>query len=65
MWDQEFQYAHRGSRGIITSHSAPTQKASVGVYSVCAGTDPEILHERWLMGWLPIVNYTDARGVAG
>ena len=25
----------------------------------------EILHGRWLMGWLPIVNYTDAMGVAG
>ena len=26
--------------------------------------DPEILHGRWLIGWLPIVNYTGARGVA-
>jgi hypothetical protein len=32
---------------------------------VVAGADPEILHGRWLMGWLPIVNYTGARGVAG
>ena len=24
------------------------------------GTDPEILHGRWLMGWL--LNYTGARG---
>ena len=29
------------------------------------GADPEILHGRWLMGWLSIVNYTGARGVAG
>ena len=28
------------------------------------GADPEIFHGRWLMGWLPIVNYTGARGVA-
>ena len=27
-----------------------------------SGTDPEILHGRWLMGWLPIVNYIGARG---
>ena len=31
----------------------------------CTGADPEILHGRWLTGWLPIVNYTGARGVAG
>jgi hypothetical protein len=24
----------------------------------------KILHRRWLMGWLPIVNYTGARQVA-
>ena len=29
------------------------------------GADPENLHGRWLTGWLPIVNYTGARGVAG
>ena len=29
------------------------------------GADPEILPGRWLMGWLPIVNYTGAKGVAG
>ena len=29
-----------------------------------SGADPEILHGRWLMGWLPIVNYTGAKGVA-
>jgi hypothetical protein len=27
-----------------------------------SGADPEILHGRWRMGWLPIVNYTGARG---
>ena len=32
---------------------------------VCAGADPENLHGRWLTGWLPIVNYISARGVAG
>ena len=32
---------------------------------VCAGTDPEILHGRWLTGWQPIVNHTGAMGVAG
>ena len=26
------------------------------------GADPEILHGRWLMGWLSIVNYTGVRG---
>ena len=31
---------------------------------IATGADPEILHGRWLMGWLPIVNYTDAKGVA-
>ena len=31
-----------------------------------AGADPEILHGRWLMGWLSIVNYTGIiKGVAG
>ena len=30
--------------------------------SVHAGADPEILHGMWLVGWLPIVNYTDAKG---
>ena len=30
-----------------------------------SGADPENLHGRWLMGWLPIVNHTGARGVAG
>ena len=30
-----------------------------------AGADPENFHGRWLMGWLPIVNHTGARGVAG
>jgi hypothetical protein len=29
------------------------------------GADPEILQGRWLMGWLPIVIYNGARGVAG
>ena len=29
---------------------------------VRACADPEILHRRWLMGWLPIVNYTGVRG---
>ena len=29
---------------------------------LCTGADPEILHGRWLMGWLPIVNHTGARG---
>ena len=24
--------------------------------------DPEILHGRWLMGWLPIVNYVGGGG---
>ena len=27
-----------------------------------AGADPEVLHGRWLMRWLPIVNYTGAEG---
>ena len=27
-----------------------------------ADADPEILHGRWLMGWLPIVNDTGAGG---
>ena len=31
-----------------------------GHLHVTAGADLEILHGRWLMGWLPIVNYTDA-----
>ncbi len=35
------------------------------LYTCTAGADPEILHGRWLMGWLPIINYTGARGVAG
>ena len=26
------------------------------------GTDPEILHGRWLMGWLPIAIYTGQGG---
>ena len=29
------------------------------------GADPENLHGRWLTGWLPIVNHTSAKGVAG
>ena len=29
-----------------------------------AGADPEDLHGRWLIGWLPILNYTTAEGVA-
>ena len=29
------------------------------------GADPENLHGRWLTGWLPIVNHTGAKGVAG
>ena len=29
------------------------------------GADPENFHGRWLTGWLPIVNYTGGRGVAG
>ena len=33
-----------------------------GIYT---GADPENLYGRWLMGWLPIVNYTGATGVAG
>ena len=28
------------------------------------GADPENLHGRWLVGWLPIVNHTGAKGVA-
>ena len=32
---------------------------------VCECADLEILHGRWLMGWLPIVNYTGARGRSG
>ena len=27
-----------------------------------SGADAENLHGRWLMGWLPIVNHTGARG---
>ena len=27
-----------------------------------SGADPENLHGRWLMGWLPIVNHTGAKG---
>jgi hypothetical protein len=34
-------------------------------YAIYSGADPEILHGRWLMGWLPIVNYNGVRGVAG
>ena len=34
------------------------------LYNPVAGTDPENLHGRWLAGWLPIVNYTGAKGVA-
>ena len=30
-----------------------------------SGADPENLHGRWLTGWLPIVNHTGAKGVAG
>ena len=30
-----------------------------------SGADSENLHGRWLMGWLPIVNHTSAKGVAG
>ena len=29
-----------------------------------SGADPEILHGRWLIGWLLIVNYTGVREVA-
>ena len=29
------------------------------------GADPENLNGRWLTGWLPIVNHTGAKGVAG
>ena len=29
------------------------------------GADPKNLHGRWLAGWLPIVNHTGAKGVAG
>ena len=36
----------------------------VGMGLVMIGADPETLHGRWLMGWLPIVNFTGARGVA-
>ena len=34
------------------------------VHVCVSGADPEILHGRWLMGWLPIVNYTGTMGVA-
>ena len=30
-----------------------------------SGADPENFHGRWLTGWLPIVNNTGAKGVAG
>ena len=30
-----------------------------------SGADPENFHGRWLTGWLPIVNHTGAKGVAG
>ena len=43
-----------GTQGSVLANSNST-----------AGADPEILHGRWLMGWLPIVNYTGAMGVAG
>ena len=49
-----FKYTCDKDQGIGTR--ALTQ------YNITAGTDPEILHGRWLMGWLPIVNYTGARG---
>ena len=32
---------------------------------IIAGGDPENLRGRWLMGWLPIVNHTGTKGVAG
>ena len=35
------------------------------VYTITTGDDPENLHGRWLTGWLPIVNHTGAKGVAG
>ena len=28
------------------------------LWSVWTGTDPEILHQRWVMGWLPIIYST-------
>jgi hypothetical protein len=47
--------------GMINPRCACAERVTV----VVPGADPEILHGRWLMGWLPIVNYTGARGVAG
>ena len=35
------------------------------VTSWYTGADPENLHGRWLTGWLPIVNHTGVKGVAG
>ena len=39
--------------------------ARVVQHSPFPGTDPKNLHERWLTGWLPIVNHTGTKGVAG
>ena len=45
-------------------YTQPVKQTSRGNL-VITGADPEILHGRWLMGWLPIANHTGAMGVAG
>ena len=40
-------------------------QVAVSYCTVYMYADPENLHGRWLTGWLPIVNHTGAKGVAG
>ena len=48
---------------ILTYTCTEVTNLSMSTIYTTPGADPEMLHGKWLMGWLPVVNYTGARGV--